>query len=80
MRESADLVRHCGTLKPAKEGETFMTLSADQPIEILGSCINCTSSASLLATFFVIFMGLALASRLERHKAGQIASVADTTR
>ena len=53
-----------------------MTSYAGQPIEILGSCINCTSSASLLATFFVIFIGLALAGHVERRKSVQVVAAA----
>ena len=39
-----------------------------QSIEILGSCINCTGPASLLATMILILVGLALAGHFERRK------------
>jgi hypothetical protein len=45
-----------------------LSLPAGQPIEILGSCINCTGSASLLATFILILIGSALAGHFERRK------------
>ena len=51
--------------------EIFMngwSLSADEPVEILRSCINCTGSASLTATFVVILIGLFLAGHFERRK------------
>jgi hypothetical protein len=51
--------------------EIFMngwSLSAGEPVEILGSCINCTGSASLTATFVVILFGLVLTGHLERRR------------
>lgn len=36
--------------------------------EIVGSCINCTTPANLLATFALIVIGLGLAVRFERRK------------
>jgi hypothetical protein len=44
------------------------SISAGGPVEILGSCINCTGSASLTATFVVILFGLVLAGHFERRK------------
>lgn len=44
------------------------SLSAGEPVEILGSCINCTGSASLTATFVVILIGFVLAGHFERRK------------
>jgi hypothetical protein len=38
------------------------------------------SSASLLATFFVIFIGLALAGHVERRKSVQVVAAARKTR
>jgi hypothetical protein len=51
--------------------EIFMSgwsLSTDEPVEILRSCINCTGSASLTATFVVILIGFVLAGHFERRK------------
>ena len=45
-----------------------LSLPAGQPVEILGSCINCTGSASLLATMILILIGSALAGYFERRK------------
>jgi len=45
-----------------------LSLPAGESVEILGSCINCLSSASLLATFVMILIGSALASHFERRK------------
>lgn len=44
------------------------SLSAGEPIEILRSCINCSGSASLTATFVVILIGFVLAGHFERRK------------
>lgn len=45
-----------------------LSLPAGQPVDILGSCINCTGSASLLATMMLILIGSALAGYFERRK------------
>jgi hypothetical protein len=45
-------------LVAAPVGETF---------SILGTCINCTAPASLLATMTIIAIGVALAFRFERR-------------
>jgi hypothetical protein len=45
-----------------------LILPAGQPVDILGSCINCTGSASLLATIVLILFGSALAALFERRK------------
>jgi hypothetical protein len=45
-----------------------LSLPAGQPVEILGSCINCTGSTSLLATFILILIGSAVAGHFERRK------------
>ncbi|SIO45983.1 hypothetical protein SAMN05443247_05669 [Bradyrhizobium erythrophlei] len=47
---------------------TGWSLSAGEPVEILRSCINCTGSASLTATFVVILIGFAVAGHFERRK------------
>lgn len=44
------------------------SLTAGEPVEILRSCINCTGSASLAATFVVILIGFALAGHFERRQ------------
>ena len=41
---------------------TGLNLPSGENIEILGSCINCTGSASLIATFVLILAGYAFAS------------------
>jgi hypothetical protein len=46
-------------LVAAPAGETF---------SIVGTCINCTAPASLLATLAVIAIGVSLALRIERRK------------
>jgi hypothetical protein len=45
-----------------------LSLPAGQPIEILGSCINCAGSTSLLTTFILILIGSAFAGHFERRK------------
>jgi hypothetical protein len=35
---------------------------------IVGSCINCTTSANLLATLAVALVGISLAAHVERRK------------
>jgi hypothetical protein len=42
-----------------------------ETFSIVGTCINCTAPASLLATITVIAIGVALALRSERHRAGK---------
>ena len=46
-----------------------MTLSASvgDAFSIVGTCINCTAPASLLATLTVLAIGVALAFRAERR-------------
>jgi len=44
---------------------------ASEAFSIVGTCINCTAPASLLATMTVIAIGVALALRSERHRAGK---------
>lgn len=39
-----------------------------EPVTILGSCINCSASTSLLATFTLILVGLAFVGHFERRK------------
>jgi hypothetical protein len=43
-------------------------LSAPWNEAIVGSCINCTTSANLLATLALILIGVGLAARFERRK------------
>lgn len=58
---------------------TGLNLPTGENIEILGSCINCTGSASLIATFVLILAGYAFASHFERRKAAQVAATAKLT-
>jgi len=39
----------------------------NETVGIVGSCINCTSPASLLATFSLVLIGVGLALRAERR-------------
>jgi hypothetical protein len=39
-------------------------------LSIIGSCINCTSSANLAATFALIVLGFGLATYYELGKSG----------
>jgi hypothetical protein len=39
-----------------------------EPVAIVGSCLNCTTPANLLATLAVILIGVGLAVRFERRK------------
>jgi len=49
--------------------EIKMTPSAfGEPSTIIGSCLNCTTPANLLATLAVIVIGMGLAVHFERHK------------
>jgi hypothetical protein len=41
---------------------------------IIGSCINCTTPANLLATLALIVIGVGLAARFERRKLAFAAS------
>jgi hypothetical protein len=41
---------------------------------IVGSCINCTTPANLLATLALIVIGVGLAARFERRKLALAAS------
>jgi hypothetical protein len=41
-----------------------------EAFSIVGTCINCTAPASLLATLAVLAIGVALALRAERRNSG----------
>jgi hypothetical protein len=45
----------------------LVTAPASETFSMVGTCINCTAPASLLATMTVIAIGLALAFRSERR-------------
>jgi hypothetical protein len=42
--------------------------SLNETYTIVGSCINCTASANMLATLALILIAVGLASRFERRK------------
>jgi ABC-type Na+ efflux pump permease subunit len=44
-----------------------VTAPVGEALSIVGTCINCTAPASLLATLAVLAIGLALAFRAERR-------------
>jgi hypothetical protein len=46
----------------------LVTVPAGEAFSIVGTCINCTAPASLLATLTVLAIGAALAFRAERRK------------
>jgi hypothetical protein len=43
-------------------------IALSEPATIVGSCLNCTTPANLLATLAVILIGVGLAVRFERRK------------
>ena len=45
----------------------LVTAPVSETFSIVGTCINCTAPASLLATLTVIAIGVALAFRSERR-------------
>jgi hypothetical protein len=45
----------------------LVTVPVSETFSIVGTCINCTAPASLLATLAVIAIGVALAFRRERR-------------
>jgi hypothetical protein len=45
------------------------TASLSEKYAIVGSCINCTTPANLLATLALVLIGLGLAVQFERRKA-----------
>ena len=45
----------------------LVTAPASETFSIVGTCINCTAPASLLATMTIIAIGVALAFRSERR-------------
>jgi len=45
----------------------LVAASVSETFPIVGTCINCTAPASLLATMTVIAIGVALAVRSERR-------------
>ena len=49
----------------------LVTAPASETFSIVGTCVNCTAPASLLATMTVIAIGVVLALRSERHRAGK---------
>jgi hypothetical protein len=46
---------------------TPVTAAVGEAFSIVGTCINCTAPASLLATLTIIAIGVALALRSERR-------------
>ena len=46
----------------------LVAVPASDAFSIVGTCINCTAPASLLATLTVLAIGVALAYRSERAK------------
>jgi len=53
-----------------------MTIAAsvNETYALVGSCINCTAPANLLATLAVILIGVALAARFESRQPAQVRS------
>ena len=47
----------------------LFSASASEAYALVGSCINCTMPASLLATLTLILMGVGLTVHVERRKA-----------
>ena len=45
----------------------LVTAPASETFSVVGTCINCTAPASLMATMIVIAIGVALAIRAERR-------------
>ena len=45
----------------------LVTAPASETFSVVGTCINCTTPASLMATMIVIAIGVALALRSERR-------------
>jgi hypothetical protein len=58
---SARYFEGAGNAFAASLGETYA---------IVGSCINCTTPANLLATLALMLVGVGLASHFERRKEG----------
>jgi len=50
------------------QDDSMTNLVASDAFSIVGTCINCTAPASLLATLTVLVIGVALAFRAERSK------------
>jgi hypothetical protein len=48
----------------------LVTAPVGEAFSIVGTCINCTAPASLLATLTVVVIGVALAFRAERRNGG----------
>jgi hypothetical protein len=51
-----------------------LTATWNDTAAIVGSCINCTTPANLLATLALIVIGVGLATRFERRKLALAAS------
>jgi hypothetical protein len=49
------------------DGMNLVTAPVSETFSIVGTCINCTAPASLLATLTIIVIGVALAFRAERR-------------
>jgi hypothetical protein len=47
----------------------LFSASPSESYSLIGSCINCTMPANLLATLALILMGVGLAVHVERRKA-----------
>jgi hypothetical protein len=46
-----------------------LSASLNENYAIVGSCINCTTPANLLATFALILIGVGLVAQFERRRA-----------
>ena len=49
------------------DGMNLVAVPVSETFSIVGTCINCTAPASLLATMTIIAIGVALAFRSERR-------------
>jgi hypothetical protein len=46
----------------------MLPTALSEPATIVGSCLNCTTPANLLATLAVVLIGVGLAVHFERRK------------
>ncbi len=46
----------------------MLPTALSEPATIVGSCLNCTTPANLLATLAVVLIGIGLAVHFERRK------------
>jgi hypothetical protein len=72
QRDLIGMVRSSWTLAPQRRDQersmNIIGTSANEMGGIVGTCINCGTSASLTATFVVIAIGVLLAIRFEHRK------------